>query len=255
MTFQAHDLTHFLLPDLIFTGTNGSLSRRLYIIYRMLSEAITLVFADMLFVEALRREGLEYDWEKRKIWPVFRDCGLDPFEPSEPQQLLSVFRTLLEANIAYCLMGEDVKYRELMSKHLGTPLAEVPPALQSFKDKYMPFFVEDFRWTSQNYACMAEKAPEMSRWWQLAAPIRTIINQDMAGPGASGLQLPPQQRASFSINSYGRHFYARLQRGLTTKDHCGVRPENPCNRDDGWKRPGVGRLRRSVPIAPCAHLS
>ena len=167
-----------------------SLIRRLYIIYRMLSEAITLVFADMLFVEALRRGGLQYDWTKRKIWPLFRDCGLDPFpETAEPQRTLSVFRTLLEANVAYCLLGDDTKYRELMSNHLGTPVAEVPPALQDFKDKYMPFFVEDFRWTSQNYACMAEKASEMSRWWQLAAPLRRILGQEEAGPGASGLQL------------------------------------------------------------------
>jgi len=188
-TFQAHDLTHFLLPDLLFTGEHTSLNRRLYIIYRMLSEAITLVFADMLFVEALRRGGLQYDWTKRKIWPLFRDCGLDPFpETAEPQRTLSVFRTLLEANVAYCLLGDDTKYRELMSNHLGTPVAEVPPALQDFKDKYMPFFVEDFRWTSQNYACMAEKASEMSRWWQLAAPLRRILGQEEAGPGASGLQ-------------------------------------------------------------------
>ena len=155
----------------------------------MLSEAVTLVFADMLFVEALRRGGLEYDWTKRRIWPLFRDCGLDPFkEPAQPQHLLSVFRTLLEANVAYCLLGDDTKYMELLSNHSGSLPSEVPAALKEFKEKYMPFFVEDFRWTSQNYACMAEKAQEMSRWWQLAAPIRQIIGQEQLGPGASGLQ-------------------------------------------------------------------
>ena len=109
----------------------------------MLSEAITLVFADMLFVEALRRGGVEYDWTKRKIWPLFRDCGLDPFKHSDSQHLLSVFRTLLEANVPYCLLGDDTKYRELLSKHLGNPVEVVAPALEDFKQKYMPFFVED----------------------------------------------------------------------------------------------------------------
>ncbi len=47
------------LPDLLFTGNDSPLHRRLYIIYRMLSEATTLVFADMLFVESLRRRGVE----------------------------------------------------------------------------------------------------------------------------------------------------------------------------------------------------
>ena len=99
VTFQAHDLTHFLLPDLLFTGEHTPLYRRLYILYRMLSEAVTLVFSDMLFAEALRRGGLEYDWSKRKIWPVFRDSGLEPVgAPACPLRILGVFRTRLEAN-------------------------------------------------------------------------------------------------------------------------------------------------------------
>ena len=52
----------------------------------------------------------------------------------------------------------------------------------------MPFFVEDFRWTSQNYASMRGKSVEMQRWWLLAEPIREILGQ---GPqlklGASSL--------------------------------------------------------------------
>lgn len=39
----------------------------------------------------------------------------------------------------------------------------------------MPFFVEDFRWTSQNYASMRGKSVEMQRWWLLAEPIREIL--------------------------------------------------------------------------------
>jgi len=188
VTFQAHDLTHFLLPDLLFTGDHTPMYRRLYIVYRMLSEAVTLVFADMLFVEGLRRGGLEYDWAKRKIWPVFRDSGLDPFTTPCPEKVLGVFRTLLEANICYCLLGDDSKYREVLSRNLGKPIHEVPAALQDFKDKYMPFFVEDYRWTSQNYACMAEKSAEMARWWQMAAQIRQLLGQESGGPGARGLQ-------------------------------------------------------------------
>ncbi len=97
---MAHDFGHFLLPDLIFTGSEVSCSvvgQRLYIIFRMLSEAVTMILADVLFVEGLRKvcgqvgrlfltvfslsgthlsllhwqiHGVEYDWTKRKIHPL-----------------------------------------------------------------------------------------------------------------------------------------------------------------------------------------
>lgn len=170
-TFQAHDLAHFLLPDLLFTGEDSPLHRRLYIIYRMLSEAITLVFADMLFVEHLRRSGVEYDWSKRKIWPLFRACGLDPFAGST-EHFLSVFRVLLEANVSYCLLGDDSRYRELLKAELE------PECLRDFKEKYMPFFVEDFRWTSQNFRSMASRGAELRRWWRLAEPFRELLGEE-----------------------------------------------------------------------------
>ena len=55
ITFTAHDFGHFLIPDLVFTGELSANVRKTYILYRMMSEATTLVFADMLFVETLRR--------------------------------------------------------------------------------------------------------------------------------------------------------------------------------------------------------
>ncbi|CAM9539250.1 unnamed protein product, partial [Heterosigma akashiwo] len=53
ITFMAHDFGHFFIPDLVFTGHASANARRTYIIYRMMSEATTLVFADMLFVDTL----------------------------------------------------------------------------------------------------------------------------------------------------------------------------------------------------------
>ena len=70
ITFTAHDFGHFLIPDLVYTGNNSTNGRRAYILYRMLSEAVTMVFADMLFVETLRLSGHEYDYSKRHIHPL-----------------------------------------------------------------------------------------------------------------------------------------------------------------------------------------
>jgi hypothetical protein len=102
LTFLAHDFGHFMLPDLVFTGKHSPLLRRVYIISRMLSEAATLVFADMLLAEGLRRSGVEYDWTKRAIWPLFEATGIDPF-PAVPdvELTLSRFKELL--NVRYFL--------------------------------------------------------------------------------------------------------------------------------------------------------
>ena len=64
----------------IYTGP-GHLARKVYIIYRMISEATTLVFADMLFVETPGRCDADYEhnWAKRRIHPLFAATGVDPF--------------------------------------------------------------------------------------------------------------------------------------------------------------------------------
>eukprot|EP01052_Picozoa_sp_SAG31_P026155 SAG31_NODE_2350_length_5893_cov_2.633414_2_plen_151_part_00 len=105
ITFTAHDFGHFLIPDLIYTGNNSDNARRTYILYRMLSEATTMVFADMLFVETLRLSGHEYDWTRRKIHPLFVDTGLQPFGRSRAH-FFSETKKLLEANVHYCLLGK-----------------------------------------------------------------------------------------------------------------------------------------------------
>ena len=74
---------HFLLVHWVgWIGVPFNCLRRTYIIYRMMSEATTMVFADMLFVETLRLSGYSYDWSKRKIHPLLVETGVKPFEGS-----------------------------------------------------------------------------------------------------------------------------------------------------------------------------
>ena len=42
----------------------------------------------------------------------------------------------------------------------------------------MPFFVEDFRWTSQNFRSMASRGAELRRWWRLAEPFRELLGEE-----------------------------------------------------------------------------
>ncbi|CAE6909388.1 unnamed protein product [Symbiodinium natans] len=197
ITFTAHDFGHFLIPDLVFTGNTSTNARRTYIIYRMMSEATTMVFADMLFVETLRLAGYSYDWAKRKIHPLFEATGLKPFGGSRPGFFAEV-RKLLEANVEYCLLGSTAKYQALIEAARGQPLGGSCEVLEEFKAKYMPFFVEDYRWTSANYHNMAKRAEEYRRWWALAAPVVAAGGLDTMKEGV-GLETVDQHMAAIGV--------------------------------------------------------
>ena len=173
----------------------------------MMSEATTLVFADMLFVETLRKSGYQYDWSKRKIHPLFLDTGLQPFvvgadnnsdnsantantttSDTHPDSTTGVststtniaasascFKKLLQANVEYCLLGNDKGWKQLICDHHREGENSVKEeddeannkyaSLTNFKTKYMPFFVEDYRWTSANYDNMSKSPDVYHRWW------------------------------------------------------------------------------------------
>lgn len=200
ITFTAHDFGHFLIPDLVFTGNTSINARRTYIIYRMMSEATTMVFADMLFVETLRLSGYSYEWSKRKIHPLFQETGLKPFD-GDRQHFFSEMRKLLEANVEYCLMGSTKKYLELIKQHKGEA-EDSSQVLDDFKAKYMPFFVEDYRWTSANFQNMAQRAEEYQRWWQIAAPVVQAGRLDGMDNGI-GLETVDDHMAAIGVSSDG----------------------------------------------------
>jgi hypothetical protein len=52
-TYMFHDVMHQLMPDLVFDGQASLDHKRVYIAYRMMSEAVSLVLADMIFVRGL----------------------------------------------------------------------------------------------------------------------------------------------------------------------------------------------------------
>ncbi|CAK9000760.1 unnamed protein product [Durusdinium trenchii] len=201
ITFTAHDFGHFLIPDLVFTGNTSTNARRTYIIYRMMSEATTMVFADMLFVETLRLSGYSYDWSKRKIHPLLVETGVKPFEGSL-SHFFTEFQKLLEANVEYCLMGSTQKYLDLIQRNRGQLEAGQSQVLEEFKAKYMPFFVEDYRWTSANFQNMAARADEYRRWWQLAAPVVKAGRLDRMEHGI-GLESVDDHMEAIGISSDG----------------------------------------------------
>lgn len=163
ITFIVHDFCHFVLPDLIFTGKKdySGYGKQTYVAYRMMSEAITIVLADMAFVQSLietdqllKATGGEgygpYDWSLRKVYPLLRALDLDIRKGED-------LKKLLKASVDYCVRGDDSTFRLYLKDE--KPLLE-------FKEKYMPFFVEDFKWTTKNYENMVKDQAFFRDWWK-----------------------------------------------------------------------------------------
>lgn len=126
LTFLVHDLIHWAMPDVLPSGDSLK-DYRLYMVTRMMSEAITLVSADMLFIDQALAAGLEYDTTKRKIHPLYNSAH--------------DHKTWCRAMSHYAIRGDDTLLRAI---------AKSPQALDDFKGKFGVFFEEDQRWTSHN---------------------------------------------------------------------------------------------------------
>jgi hypothetical protein len=169
LTFMFHDLMHFLFPDLVVTE-DTQMGRNKYLIVRMMSEAFTLVIADMFFIALLKKANVDYDFNKRKIYPLF-----SLFEFDIEKENLGKMKEVLWASTLFSLLGDDSGYRNLIESYyrehgiladidegdapeLGSidsyPLYE---ELESYKNRYQRFFQEDYLWTFHNYQHLAQQ--------------------------------------------------------------------------------------------------
>lgn len=169
ISYMAHDFNHFLIPDLIFTGNDWLFFRQTYIVYRMMSEAFTLVLTDMMFVDSMFKNGIEYNYTNRKIYPLFQDFNLNLSNNSLFEENIL---KILHAMTTYCLRGEDQELKTLLRLNKEDNLI-------LFKNKYMQFFVEDFKWTENNYNCLISRKEEMKLWWSLVKPVRIWADLDL----------------------------------------------------------------------------
>jgi hypothetical protein len=168
ITFLFHDLMHFAQPDLVFTGALGgepAVARNVYVAWRMISEALSLALADMLFVEHLARRGVDYDWSKRRIHPLFRCLELDP-----DGRFVETVRVLGEASVRYALLGDDSGFRALRRRDTAGEGFE--ESLGAFKAKYEGYFKADYRWTVENFDDMVARSDIFSRWAALVGEAR-----------------------------------------------------------------------------------
>lgn len=207
ITYMAHDFAHFLIPDLLYTGTHSNHHQQVYIAYRMMSEAFTLVIADMMFVDSLKKSGFDYDYSKRKIYPLFAEFEIDL---TQKEHFFINVRNILKASTYYCLKGDDTNFYNLSKKYRAHS-----HNLENFKNKYMKFFCEDFKWTRQNYNYFRENSVEMSKWWHLVSPLRKMAQLDTETIEEFSQQLP--ENSDCLIDNIFNELYQRVCKVLAKK--------------------------------------
>lgn len=148
VTFMFHDLMHHLIPDLIMTGDFSEKHKEAYVIHRMLSESFTIVLADMVFIDQLVKENISYDWDKRKIYPVYKSMNVK-------QLTIVKLKEILWANVNFALLGNYTLLQELASQD----------SLNEYINKYEKFFIEDYRWTINNFENMSKNKVNIEDWY------------------------------------------------------------------------------------------
>ena len=163
LTFQFHDISHHNIPDLVFDGVISPLHKKVYIAYRLMSEAITLVLADMIFVNSLIRSGFKYETvNQRRIYPVFQE--IENANPIEGDQLEPIIRKIIFGSFMYCFFHDTSVWESMTNNRVREGMTKTEP-LKQFTDKFDAYFMEDFRWTLHNYEDMAKNPDVFTSWW------------------------------------------------------------------------------------------
>lgn len=164
ITFLFHDLMHFQLPDLI-PDVAGEFEKQVYVMHRVMGEALTLVLADMIFIDNLARAGVDYDFSKRLIYPLFQNMKIG--------SSIADLKLIVRAMAHYAVLNDDRLLKELLKPgDIGIE------ALAAFKDKYSRFFSEDLRWTERNYDQFSTHAEYIARWLDLVST-KTLADNEL----------------------------------------------------------------------------
>jgi hypothetical protein len=157
LAYQFHDCSHFNIPDLVFSGNDSPFNRFVYIAYRLMSEALTLVLADMIFVNSVFVNGGNYiTFEGRKIYPVFKKMVEN--NPNYADNIEQFIHEVLYGSFKYCFFGDMIIWETLC----GSNGDEV---LDNFKNKYDSYFTADMFWTATNYDNMVKSSTVYENWW------------------------------------------------------------------------------------------
>lgn len=151
--FMMHDLNHHNIPDLIFEGDASEEMRNVYVAWRMMSEAMTLVIADMLYADTLVKTNPENEKKvDSRIYPLFKSLNLNSLASRD-----EIIRELLWANTQYAVIGNDEEWKKLIQPgHMDK--------LEAYKNHFEKFFVGDHVWTEGNFRNMSKMKDCYTFW-------------------------------------------------------------------------------------------
>lgn len=160
ITFGIHDKGHACFkPDLIAVSPSR-LNYLLYIINRMISEAITLFFADGIFVSAVKDAYATLN--EREIYPLFAELGL----PLEREHLVTSVYKIMEANVFYFLLGDESYFNTLLA-------GRDSQSLRNYTRKFSEFAKGDYEWSKQNFDALMKQQAVQRNWYDTI----TALNQ------------------------------------------------------------------------------
>jgi len=157
--FMVHDINHHNIPDLIYDGNNSTAHKFVYSAWRMISEATTMIIADMFYADSLFKSGVNPDSLDVRIYPLFQALNLPEITDENRKNIIV---SILKANTAYAVMGDDSLWRALLR-----PGQE--EKLEAFKEHFSLFFIGDHSWTHANYENMAKANGHYRAWTKMVS--------------------------------------------------------------------------------------
>lgn len=169
INYMAHDVVHHLIKEPVYVGVpeneKVALWRATYCICLKMSESNAQVLIDMLFADATIKSGIQYDYNKRPTYPLFKQL-IPPTGLWDRQSLFALF----DANARFEILGDDAGFRAMVDPKADRAAAE--RALQTFKNQYGRTFAVDWQWIGNNFNNMHGRNEVFTSWAEMVGPER-----------------------------------------------------------------------------------
>ena len=194
--FRFHDCSHHGIPDLVFISPGykefpiePKLHKMAYVLHRLMTEAFSLVTADMLGTHYLQEEYGDYESAyKRKIIQVY--CTL-PALFRDAEHLIDLYYLIyhlvfygeLPTKFPVRNYSSNCKYMDVDYPRTDKPRAdkatvaiseisaECSKAIGDFLAKYRTYFLDDFYWTVANYEDMLTRSAEFDELFKTSSGV------------------------------------------------------------------------------------
>ena len=215
-TYAVHDNGHHAFkPDLIMT-THSRLDYLLYIICRMMSEALTIIFADMFFTHGIKDKYQTL--ANRRIYPLFESMHLS----CDSENLLETVYKTMEANVFYFILGDDSYYRGITTD---------TAVLDAFTEKYSEFAIADYVWTARNYDELRQQSHLQQKWYETITPLNQKFCLDLTSTEEFKMKINLPPNAETDLNLLVRTIFEYVFENNVKKFFVGapittIRPNN-----------------------------